>query len=165
MWPSLLNVAELALMAPAKKAFTMAELILVALLLGIMAYIAVPRLQYAVLRKQKADTVSMKIATDLRLTRRTAVSSAAQNIAGYALNMTGVAPYSGYQIVNLDTGQIVSSRTIDSEISCTGGASFRFGPLGNLLPGSDTNLVVSAEGRSFTITVVSATGAVKCVEN
>ncbi len=152
-------------MSGRKKAFTFAEMILVVLLLGIMAYIAVPKLPFALVRRQKADTVARKTITDLRLARRLAVSDAAVNISGYALNMTGGSPYSGYRIVNLDTSQVVDSHSIDSEVSCTGGASFKFGPLGNLLAGSDTGLTVSSEGKTFTITIVSATGAVKCVEN
>lgn len=152
-------------MSGRKKAFTFAEMILVVLLLGIMAFITVPKLPYALVRKQKADTVARKIITDLRLVRRLAVSDAAVNISGYALNMTGGSPYSGYRIVNLDTSQVVDSHSIDPEVSCTGGASFKFGPLGNLLTGSDTGLAVSSEGKTFTITIVSATGAVKYVEN
>lgn len=152
-------------MSGRKKAFTFAEMLLVILLLGIMAYITVPKLPYALVRKQKADTVARKIITDLRLTRRLAVSDAAVNISGYALNMTGGSPYSGYRIDNLDTSQVVDSHSIDPEVSCTGGASFKFGPLGNLLAGSDTGLTVSSEGKTFTITIVSATGAVKCVES
>jgi hypothetical protein len=79
--------------------------------------------------------------------------------------MTGTEPYTGYEIVNLETDDVVESYNLASEIQCTGGSDFRFGPLGNLLAGSDNQLVVSAQGRSFTITVISATGTVICVEN
>jgi len=44
------------------------------------------------------------------------------------------------------------------------GIRYIFGPLGNL-EGSATQMIVSTEGRSFTITINPATGAVKCVEN
>ena len=148
-----------------RKAFSLAELVLVAMLLGVMAYVAVPKLQSAILHKQKADSTAQTIVTDLRLARRLAIAHAATNVAGYALNMTGESPYSGYQIENLDTSEIVETGTIDSQVSCTGGSDFQFGPLGNLLTGSDTQLTVSADGKSFTITVISATGAVKCAEN
>lgn len=159
------SYAEAAIMMRTEKAFTLAEMIMVALLLGIIAMVAVPRLQYAFLRKQKADITANQITSDLWLARRLAISDAAANISGYALNMMGGAPYKSYRIINLKTNGVVDSITIDPEVSCTGGASFKFGPLGNLLTGSDTQLAVSAEGKSYTVTVVSATGAVKCSQN
>ena len=152
-------------MAASRKAFTLAELIIIVLILGALAVIAVPKMQFATLRRQKADTVAKKIATDLRLARRLAISNAAENVSGYALNMTGGPPYTGYEIVDLDEDEVIDSHTIDSEITCTSGANFKFGPLGNLLSGSDNQLLVSAEGKIFTITIISATGAVRCSEN
>jgi len=119
--------------------------------------------------RQKADTVARKIAADLRLTRRLAVSSAAVNVSGYTFNMTGTSPYreydgyalhmegtpyySGYNIVNLADKEVVDSYSINSDIICTGGANFKFGPLGNLLAGSSTQLVVSSERKTYTITI------------
>ena len=137
------------------------------LVVGALAFIAVPRLQFAALYRKQADTVARKIVTNLRRTRRLAISDAANNTDGYALNMTGD-PYTGYEIVNLSTSTTITNGTfsIDSAISCTGGAIFQFGPLGNLLAGSDTLFNVSAEGEEkFTITIIPATGTVKCTEN
>jgi len=145
--------------------YSLAELILIVLILAALTAVAVPRMQFAALRRQKADTVARKIATDLRLTRRLAITNAAENVYGYALNMTGGSPYSGYEIVDLETSEVVDSHSIDSEVSCTGGSSFEFGPLGNQTGGiGGTQLTVTSEGKSFTVTVVSATGAVKCTE-
>jgi Tfp pilus assembly protein FimT len=158
---------EAGLMGRNSKAFTFVELTFIILVLAVMAYVAVPRLQFAGLYRQQADTVARNLVTDLRLTRTLAISYAASNVEGYGLSMNGTAPgpYTGYEIINLDTSDIVDSRTIDSKITCTGGNDFRFGPLGNLLNGSDNQLSVSAYGKSFTITVVIATGTVKCVED
>jgi len=147
------------------KAFTIAEMTLVVLFIAIMAVIAVPKLQFGSLHRQQADTIARGLVTDFRLTRILAINNAATNVDGFSLNMTGTEPYSGYDIINLDTDEVVESYTIPSEIQCTGGNDFRFGPLGNLLNGSDNQIDVSAAGRSFTITVVSANGAVRCVEN
>jgi Tfp pilus assembly protein FimT len=154
-------------MARQKKAVTLIELVLIVLFLGIFAAIAVPRLNFSAILKQKADTIARKIVTDLRRARRLAISDAATNTDGFALNMTGSAPYSGYEIVNLNTSTTITNGTfsIDSAISCTGGDEFQFGPLGNLKAGSDTQLTVEAERKTFTITIISATGTVKCVEN
>ncbi|MBN2138028.1 MAG: prepilin-type N-terminal cleavage/methylation domain-containing protein [Sedimentisphaerales bacterium] len=148
-----------------KAGFTLAEMILAVLLVGIMAVIAVPRLNFSAVSKGKVDVTAGKIVTDLRRVRRLAISDAATNSAGFALNMTGSGSYTGYEIVNMDTSAIVDSHAIDSGVSCTGGSAFEFGPLGNLLTGSDTQLVVSASGKTFTITITTPTGMIKCTEN
>ena len=145
------------------KAYSLVELIIVVLFIGILAAISVPRIDFAIISKQKVDTVSRKIATDLRRTRRLAIADAANNSDGFKMKMTGSGPYSGYEIENLDTGEIVDSLTIDSDISCTGDDEFKFGPMGNLTD-TDFQLKVAAQGRSFTITIIRATGMVKCVE-
>ena len=148
-----------------KAGFTFVELALVVIFISIFAAISIPRLHYGAIAKQKADCTARKIVTDLRRTRTLAISDAAGNTDGFALNMTGSSPYTGYEIVNLNTEETVDSHTIDSDVSCTGGDEFQFGPLGNLLSGSDTELTVSASGKTFTITITSATGMVKCAEN
>ena len=152
-------------MAEKRTAYSLVELVIVVIFLGVIAAIAVPRLNFSAITKQKADTTAWKIVTDLRRTRSLAISNAAENTAGFALNMTGSAPYSGYQIQNLNTSTVVDSHTIDSNINGTGSSQFRFGPLGNLLTGSGNQLVVSASGKTFTITLTPATGTVKCTEN
>lgn len=145
--------------------YNLLELIVVVLILGILAYIAIPRAQLAAIHRKEADTTARKIITDLRRTRRLAISDAANNTDGYSLNMTGSSPYSSYEIVNLSTSETVDTLTIDSDVSCTGGSAFQFGPLGNLKSGSDTQLTVAAQGKIFTIDIISGTGAVKCTEN
>lgn len=155
-------------MAKKRTAFSLVELIIIVMWVGILAAIAVPRLNFAIISKQKADTIARKIVTDLRLTRRLAISDAANNNKGFELKMVGPEPYTAYEIKNIDTKATVASHTIDSDvsISCSAAHNFKFGPLGNLKqPGSGTEITVSAEGRSFIITLNSATGTVKCVEN
>ena len=148
-----------------KYAYTVVELIIIVLFLGVLAAVAVPKLNFSAIFKQEADCLARKIVTDLRRTRSLAISYAANNTDGYALNMTGSSPYTGYEIKNLDTEETVDLHTIDSGVTCTGGDEFQFGPLGNLLSGSGTELTVSASGKTFTITITSATGMVGCGEN
>ena len=150
-----------------RTAFSLVELVIIVAFLGIFAVIAVPRLNYAIIAKQKAGTTAMKIVTDLRLTRRLAISDAANNTKGFELKMVGSVPYNTYEIENVDTKATIASHTIDSGLSLGSptGIRFTYGPLGNLGVASATLLIISAEGRSFTITINPATGTIKCVEN
>ena len=147
-----------------KKAFSLTELVIVLVLLSILAGVAVPRFNFALVSKKKAHALTQKIATDLRRTRSLAIVNAAENTAGFALNMIGSGQYTSYEIQNLDTSTIIDSHTIDPEISCEQGSEFNFGPLGNLLAGSDTFVNISAEGDSYTIRITLATGMVR-IEN
>jgi len=153
-------------MAKNKAGYSLAELIIVVMLLGIIAAIAVPRFDFAIVSKQKGDTIAKKIVTDLRRTRRLAISDAANNSKGYELKMVGSVPYTAYEIENRDTHETVDSHTTGNVIiTCPTGHKFRFGPLGELQSGSATEFTVSAEGKSFTVTINPATGMVTCVEN
>jgi hypothetical protein len=135
-------------------------------MLGVFAAIAIPRLNFAIVKRYKAETTAKKIVTSLRLGRALAISEAAHNAKGFDLSMLGVepGPYTGYEIENADTRAIVSTWTIDSDVSVTGDIAFKFGPLGDMQTG-DGQLTVSAEGKSFTITIFGVTGTVECVEN
>lgn len=151
-------------MAETRDGYSLTELIIIVVFLGILAAIAVPRFNFAIIAKQKANSQARKIVTDLRRTRRLAISDAADNTDGYALNMTGSSPYTGYEIVDLSDSSTVDSYNIDSAVTCTGGSEFQFNYLGNLKTGSDTQLTVSAQGKTFTINIISATGTIKCTE-
>jgi len=153
-------------MVKRNKAFSLVELVIIVLFLSILAAVALPRMNFALISKQKAETLAIKIVTDLRRTRSLAILNAANNTDGFELNMKGpVIGYTTYTIENLDTRDTLDTHTIDSAIKCTGGKDFEFGPLGNLLTGSDTQLTVSAEGKTVTITIIPATGTIKCAEN
>lgn len=147
------------------RGFSLIEVIIIVLFLGLFAAMAAPRFNFGASSKQKAEATAKKIVAGLWRARRLAISDAASNAAGYALNMLGPSPYTGYTIDNLGTSTTVDSHTIDPSVSCTGGAAFTFGPLGNLQPGSDRHLTVSASGTTLTITIAAATGTVKCEAN
>jgi len=151
--------------ADKRSAFSVLEAIIVVTFIAVIAAIAVPRLNFGIISRQRAECVARKIVTDLRRTRQHAITNAANNPEGYALNMIGSAPYGGYQIVRLGTSDTLDSCTIESRVSCKGGSNFEFGPLGNLKDGSSAELTVESEGRAFRISIVPATGAIKCVEN
>ena len=146
-----------------REGHSLSEIVVVVLILGVMACVAVPRLQWGAVDGTSAEGVARKLATDLRRARAAALLEAAQNPTGFAVVMTGPpGQYAGYQIVNLHDSTVVDSHEISDPVRCTGGGRFEFGPLGNLADGSDTAIQVSGGGRVCTITIASATGAVKC---
>ena len=154
-------------LAPAEKrtGFSLVEAILVVLFIGVFSAIAIPKFNQAVISKYKSEVAAKNIVTCLRRARGLAISNAATNTDGFSLNLTGSDPYTGYEIVNLKTSEILDSHTFDSKVTVTGTASdFDFGPLGNLTS-TYTQITVSAEGKSFTITIIPATGIVKCTES
>jgi Tfp pilus assembly protein PilE len=144
-------------MAGKKTGVSLIELIIIVLIVGALAFITVPRMNFAALYRKQAHTVAKKITTDLRRTRTLAISNAATNPTGFTFRITG----STYQIIDDSNSVTVDTQIIDSHMSCGGGTEFRFGPLGNLRA-ADSPLTVSAEGRTYTITVVSGTGIVQC---
>jgi prepilin-type N-terminal cleavage/methylation domain-containing protein len=141
---------------------SLTEVVVVVFILGILALVAVPRLQWGAVGRADATAVAQKLAMDLRRARAAALLHAAQNPVGYAVVMTGSAGYSGYQIVDLQDSSVVDTHVIAAGVVCTGGRRFEFGPLGCLSDGSDTTLQVSAQGKTRVISIVSATGMVKC---
>jgi prepilin-type N-terminal cleavage/methylation domain-containing protein len=148
-----------------KKGHSLAELLIAVVLITILAAIAVPRINFSITTAKGAEAVAVKISTDLRRGRRLALSDAAGNTDGYRVRMNGASPYSGYDIVNLKTSAVLESHQFDSGINVTGGSSFDFGPMGNLLGGSGSTIDVAGGGKSFTLTITTATGMVTCVEN
>ncbi|MGD9162926.1 MAG: hypothetical protein PVG39_31255 [Desulfobacteraceae bacterium] len=144
--------------------FTLTEAILVVLFIGIFSAIAIPKFNQAVISRYKAEAVAKNIITCLRRTRGLAISGAATNTNGFSLRFQNN-PSTAYEIVNLQNGNVVDTYTIDTKVNVSGtGDEFDFGPLGNLTS-SDTQISISAEGKSYTITIISATGMVKCAES
>jgi type II secretory pathway pseudopilin PulG len=149
-------------MTKKRNAHTLVELIIIVVMLAAVAFIAIPRLRFTALYRKQADTVARKIVTDLRRTRQLAISNAATDPNGFALNRTGLT----YQIVDGNGTPIPNGTfSIDPKITCSDGTIFQFGPLGNLKTGSHSQLAVSADEKTFTISITPATGMIQCTEN
>lgn len=148
-----------------KRGYTVAELLVVVLIIGVLAAVGVPRLQFGLRDRSQGSVTAWKIVTDLRRARSLAILHAATNPQGYALNVRRRGKKTIYDLVDLSNSRVVDSHDVDSSVVCAGEASFQFGPLGALRDGSDTSLELSAGSSTFELTVVPATGTVQCVEN
>jgi type II secretory pathway pseudopilin PulG len=150
-------------MAKRTNAYTLIEAMIIVLILGTLAFIAIPRLHFSVLYRKQADATARKIVTDMRRVRLLAITNAANNSDGFAL----IRSDSTFKIEDLSDSSTVlnSTFTVDSSISCSGGTNFQFGPLGNLKAGSDSTLTVFSEGKNFIITIIAATGSIQCTED
>jgi hypothetical protein len=137
------------------------EVITVVLILSILAAVAAPRINLAAVGGVRGDAAVRLIATDLRRARANAIRNAARNSRGFALVMNGGNPYDGYEIINLYDSTVIATCQLPDGVRCSGGQRFEFGPLGNLRSGSDAELRIATDARTYSMAVVPATGAVK----
>jgi Tfp pilus assembly protein FimT len=144
-----------------RKGVTLVEMLIAGLIIAVMLFVAVPRFSMATAKAGNAETTAQKIAAGLRYARSLAISNAAINSKGFSLNMTGSGSYTGFTIVDLGSGKVVKTETINENATCTGADDFQFGPLGNRLVDSDS-LIVIAGDKMLNVTVISATGMVQC---
>ncbi len=159
-WPSaILVLIESCVMK--KEGYTFTELMVVVLIMGVMAAVAIPRLQFKVIRHKEADSAARKLVSDLRRARSLALRDAASNSAGYRIHLIGSAPFSGYNLTHVGTVEIMDTVTFDTHVTVTSGiVNYKFGPLGNLTHGAGGQIEISSEDQSYSISIVVATGAV-----
>jgi prepilin-type N-terminal cleavage/methylation domain-containing protein len=146
------------------RAYSLVELLIVVVMLGVLALVAVPRMQFGAVGQRKAQATAWRLLSALRRTRSLAILQAVAHPDGFALHIVQDADGPHFDIVDIGGPAIVDSEKLDADVTYAGGDSFQFDSLGALKAGSDTSLTVSASGTTFQVTVVPATGLVRCEE-
>ncbi len=149
---------------PSENGFSVIELLLVLVLISVIAMIAVPRFGDHILGPASAMAAAREMAADLRLCRTLAVTHGSTNSTGYAVQMQGTAPYTGYVIVDSESSVVASAKTFSDGVAATGDAVFSFGPLGNLATGSGTTLVLTGGSKTCQLDLTAANGSVFITE-
>jgi prepilin-type N-terminal cleavage/methylation domain-containing protein len=145
------------------KGYSLAELVIVVAIMGVMAAMALPRFSNSLVGKTKAESACYKLIADLRLARSMAIRDAATNDKGYEIDLTSTS----YTIVNTKTSATVASHSFKSGVTVAwlNSNKFIFEPLGDLKGGSGTQITLSAGGRTCTLTFIAATGEIKLTKS
>ncbi len=146
------------------KGHTLAELLVIVLIIGVLTSIAIPRLQFGTKDRKQAEVEARKIVTDLRRTRSLAILHAATHPAGFALEIHHQSNTTRCEILDLDNSEVVASQTLPAGVHCEGTSRLAFNGLGALTDPAEASLTVSASDATFEITVVPGTGTVRCVQ-
>lgn len=144
---------------------TLAELLVVVLIIGVLTCVAVPRLPFRARDRQQAEGEARKIVIGLRRTRSLAILHAATHPKGYAFEIRRQGLATSLVVLDLDNSAVVDSQTLAAGVRCQGDLRFSFNGLGALKESGQASLDVSLSDRTFRITVTPGTGAVQCVQS
>ena len=142
------------------RGFTLAELSIVVLIMGIVAAVGIIRLSRASVFMAEGQRVARRLVGDLRYAQSEAITSGKNH---YLTFTEGVTKYTDYTIFRVEAGgdvQVEPTRVLPETVAVTGSATrAELTPTGDALA-SYTYTVTAPPGHSYTIAVVLATGAV-----
>ncbi|MFC1762525.1 Tfp pilus assembly protein FimT/FimU [Planctomycetota bacterium] len=137
------------------RGFTLIELLLTVALLGIVASIVVPRLNYGAIHIAEVKTTAQAFAGSLRLARSLAVSDAGANGQGYKVTLSS----GTYSLINAATSTTVKGPTaVPSGINTSGDSDIQFNRLGESADGSAKSVTFSYDTTSAVVTVTPVGG-------
>jgi len=134
------------------KGFTLIEVIMVMVIIGILAATVIPRFDFATSSRASVDGGAYMIASDIRYAQEFAM---ANRVSKSVIFTSGSSVYTFNPTGNLDpSGQLPSGVTISNNFTIT------FNSLGEPTTGGGGFVTVSGGGQTKTISVVNYTGKV-----
>lgn len=136
-----------------KHGLTLMEVLMVIVLLGIFALIAIPRFANF---KKLSYTTARQIVGDLRNTRSLAINT---GITHQLKLFPAGGPYTEYKIFDNSNSQIGDTQTIPNDVICTATTdTFSFNYLGSCNKGTDGSITLIGEGETYSIQIIGITG-------
>jgi len=138
---------------------TLFEVILVVILMGVLAAVAVPRFARSNLWGVEGEAGAKETAATLRLARRMAIDRAATRPNGFYVVCSGAS----YYVCSTDTGAVEGeTKTLPDGWTFQKGYKVNFNALGAATGlASGDSIVVQGHGTTWCVAVVAATGSVR----
>lgn len=134
------------------RGFTLIEVILAVVIVGILAVLAVPRVDVAALFRPSADGAANMVASDIRYAQDFAM---ANRLSKSIVFVTGSSSYTFNPSHPLDPpGQLPSGAILQTTLTVT------FNSLGEPIMGGGGSVNLSAGGQTRTVTINAYTGKV-----
>ncbi len=147
-----------------KKGFTLIEIIFVVVLLGIIAAVTIPRFSVDFNTKQRIKSEAQKIVANIRYTRRLAITDI--DSTRYIVRFYyGSDNYGIYRNTVNPANLIGDLIPIPPELNASGETRIRFYNQGNCDLQAGGVIDINSGGFSYSITVQTATGKVRLIEN
>lgn len=147
---------KIAKMTPAR-GMTLVELIMVAVLVGIMSAVVIVRLGPMGIGNPGARAVARRLALDLRHARGLAIAEGTNHYVGFDINGAALTGYTIYRTASPSDIVVEAYRSFDRGVTATGSTTrAEFSPTGVAL--GAYSFVVSGPSQDYTVTVIAATG-------
>ena len=144
--------------------FSLLELVTVVMVLGLLTAAAVTTYGTGAMRTIGAETDARRIALDLLQAQRRSIGTGSNHYVQFNSSGGNVVSYTLYKRVGGSSTQVESLRQVPTGVTITAShAQAEFTFEGQAL--AAYSIVVASPSRSWTVSVVPVSGAVRCLQN